>query len=95
MIAFDALVRLCPPPADPPPAVGWAQAERALGTALPDDYKQLVEKYGDGILDETIWPSLPAAGHGVVRPLAYAEDVDRRGGSKANLGPDARPLELN
>ncbi|MFI6764759.1 SMI1/KNR4 family protein [Streptomyces sp. NPDC050355] len=26
----------------------WADAERALGTRLPDDYKQLVESYGRG-----------------------------------------------
>lgn len=54
MTALDALVRLCPPPAAPPPAVDWATAERALGTALPFDYKQLVETYGDGVFDETI-----------------------------------------
>ncbi|MEU9087297.1 hypothetical protein [Streptomyces sp. NPDC048357] len=59
MTALDALVRLCPPPAVPPPAVDWAQAERALGTALPSDYKQLVEAYGDGIFDETIWLLVP------------------------------------
>ncbi|MER6254673.1 hypothetical protein ABT224_25285 [Streptomyces sp. NPDC001584] len=57
--ALDALVRLCPPPADPPPAVDWAQAERALGAALPADYKQLVETYGDGLFDETIWLLVP------------------------------------
>ncbi|MFD5951960.1 SMI1/KNR4 family protein [Streptomyces collinus] len=33
----------------------WAQAESDLGTALPADYKQLVETYGEGIFDETIW----------------------------------------
>ncbi|MEV6195695.1 hypothetical protein AB0M19_25205 [Streptomyces sp. NPDC051920] len=59
MISLDALVRLCPPPADPPPAVDWAEAERALGTVLPADYKQLVEAYGDGIFDETIWLLVP------------------------------------
>ncbi|WP_229891724.1 hypothetical protein [Streptomyces mashuensis] len=59
MIALDALVRLCPPPADPPPAVGWAQVERALGAALPADYKQLVETYGDGVFDDTIWLLAP------------------------------------
>ncbi|MFD5794874.1 LuxR C-terminal-related transcriptional regulator [Streptomyces diastatochromogenes] len=59
MIALDALARLCPPPADPPPAVDWAQAERAVGAALPADYKQLVETYGDGIFDDTIWLLVP------------------------------------
>ncbi|MFC0842529.1 hypothetical protein ACFH04_06645 [Streptomyces noboritoensis] len=59
MIVLDALVRLCPPPASPPPPVDWAQAERALGVALPADYKHLVETYGDGIFDETIWLLVP------------------------------------
>ena len=59
MIALDALVRLCPPPADPPPAVDWAAAERALGTALPADYRRLVDTYGDGIFDDTIWLLVP------------------------------------
>ncbi|CAM5700953.1 Knr4/Smi1-like domain-containing protein OS=Streptomyces griseomycini OX=66895 GN=FHS37_005303 PE=4 SV=1 [Streptomyces griseomycini] len=63
MVALDALVRLCPPPAEPPPPVDWAQAERALGTALPTDYKQLVETYGDGIFDETIWLLVPGSAH--------------------------------
>ncbi|MFB7462628.1 hypothetical protein ACFCZ1_03795 [Streptomyces sp. NPDC056224] len=40
-IVLDALVRLCPPPAEPPPAVDRAQAERTLGAALPADYEQL------------------------------------------------------
>lgn len=61
--ALDALVRLCPPPADPPPSVDWAQAERALGAALPADYKQLVGAYGDGVFDETIWLLLPGSAH--------------------------------
>ncbi|WKU42760.1 hypothetical protein Q3V23_00990 [Streptomyces sp. VNUA116] len=63
MITLDALVRLCPPPADPPPAVNWAQAERALGTVLPADYKRLVETYGDGIFDETIWLLVPGSAY--------------------------------
>ncbi|MEV4428605.1 hypothetical protein ACN9M0_38065 [Streptomyces sp. R-07] len=58
MTAFDALVRLCPPPADPSP-VDWAQAERALGSPLPTDYKRLVDAYGDGIFDDTIWLLVP------------------------------------
>ncbi|MFD3776199.1 hypothetical protein [Streptomyces sp. NPDC058612] len=61
--AFDALVRLCPPPADPPPSVDWTQAERALDTALPADYKQLVETYGAGIFDETIWLLAPGSAY--------------------------------
>ncbi|MFD5633279.1 SMI1/KNR4 family protein [Streptomyces sp. NPDC127077] len=61
--ALDALVRLCPPPADPPPTVDWTQAERDLGVGLPADYKQLVETYGDGVFDETIWLLVPDSAH--------------------------------
>ncbi|WP_326715711.1 hypothetical protein OG758_48280 [Streptomyces sp. NBC_01474] len=42
MIALDALVRRGPPPVNPPPAGDWAQAERALGAALPADDAQAV-----------------------------------------------------
>ncbi|MEU1847868.1 hypothetical protein ABZ499_00965 [Streptomyces sp. NPDC019990] len=59
MITLEALVGLCPPPADPPLPVDWAQAERDLGTALPADYKQLVGTYGDGVFDETIGLLVP------------------------------------
>jgi hypothetical protein len=63
MIALDALVQLCPPPAESPPPVDWEQAESGLGTALPADYKQLVETYGDGVFDETIWLLAPGSAH--------------------------------
>jgi hypothetical protein len=43
------------PPATPPRSPDWARVESALGTPLPDDYKQLVEAYGGGVFDETIW----------------------------------------
>ncbi|MET3985780.1 SMI1/KNR4 family protein [Streptomyces sp. PvR034] len=61
--AVDALVRFCPPPADPPPAVDWEGTERALGVALPADYKRLVETYGDGVFDGTIWLLVPGSAY--------------------------------
>ncbi|MFE0424904.1 hypothetical protein [Streptomyces sp. NPDC058953] len=63
MNATDALVRLCPPPAGPPRVVDWARTERALGTALPADYKRLAETYGDGVFDETFWLLAPGSAH--------------------------------
>lgn len=60
---MDALVRFCPPPVDPPPVVDRARTGRALGTALPADYKRLVEAYGDGIFDETIWLLAPCSSY--------------------------------
>lgn len=76
MIALDALVRLCPPPAEPPPAVDWARAERALGTALPADYKRLVETYGDGVFDDTIWLLAPGSAHSDCDLLAQTRERD-------------------
>ncbi|MFJ8748145.1 SMI1/KNR4 family protein [Streptomyces sp. NPDC102441] len=35
----------------------WPAVERELGTTLPTDYRQLVETYGGGVFDETIWLS--------------------------------------
>lgn len=61
--ALDALVRLCPPPAGPSPVRDWAGAEHALGTPLPTDYKQLVETYGAGVFDETVWLLVPGSDH--------------------------------
>ncbi|CAL9667135.1 hypothetical protein SUDANB176_07281 [Streptomyces sp. enrichment culture] len=38
----------------------WAgRKPSALGTAPPADYKQLVETYGDGLFDGTIWLLVP------------------------------------
>ncbi|MET9802199.1 SMI1/KNR4 family protein [Streptomyces sp. NPDC006368] len=66
MNPFDALTRLCPPPLAPRP-VTWSPVEHALGTRLPNDYKQLIETYGGGIFDETIW---------VLEPDCVDEDYD-------------------
>ncbi|MFE1791801.1 hypothetical protein ACFW7J_25985 [Streptomyces sp. NPDC059525] len=76
MNALDALVRLCPPPVDPPPAVDWAKAERALGTGLPADYKRLVGTYGAGIFDETVQLLVPDAGHDDFDLLALTAERD-------------------
>jgi hypothetical protein len=73
--ALDALVRLCPPPADPPPAVDWARVECAPGTALPADYKQLVGTYGDGIFDDAIWLLVPGSAHSACD--LYAQTTER------------------
>ncbi|WUC83531.1 SMI1/KNR4 family protein [Streptomyces sp. NBC_00536] len=58
----------------------WARAERALGTALPADYKRLVETYGDGVFDETVWLLVPDSAHGDcdlrARKAERDEDLD-------------------
>jgi len=42
-----------------PYAVDWAQVEGRLGTALPTDYKQLVETFGNGAFDGYFSPLVP------------------------------------
>ena len=45
------LLAECPPPASPidvPTAEHWAELERLVGTPLPHDYRDLVERYGAG-----------------------------------------------
>ncbi|WP_185303021.1 hypothetical protein [Streptomyces finlayi] len=41
----------------------WARAERSVDTALPADYKRLVEAYGDGVFDETVWLLVPGSAY--------------------------------
>ncbi|MFD0141332.1 MULTISPECIES: SMI1/KNR4 family protein [unclassified Streptomyces] len=90
--ALDALVRLCPPPAGPPPAVDWARAERALGTALPADYKRLVGTYGDGIFTDTIWLLVPGSAYDDCDLYAQAAERDE---ILAGLWEfEAKPVEL-
>ncbi|MFI0814956.1 histone-like nucleoid-structuring protein Lsr2 [Streptomyces sp. NPDC021098] len=48
MNAIDALVQLCPPPADPPRPIDWGAVEDTLGMRLPADYKRLASVYGPG-----------------------------------------------
>lgn len=48
------LRRLCPPPGEAR-SVEWAVVEEAMGTALPADYKRLVDTYGGGVFAGMIW----------------------------------------
>jgi hypothetical protein len=41
--------------------VDWHEIERALGFALPADYKRLVELYGSSAIDNFIWILEPAS----------------------------------
>lgn len=62
--AIERLTGLVPPNS-PRRSRNWAVVEQQLGTALPQDYKELVETYGGGVFDETIWildPECPHAG---------------------------------
>ncbi|MEV6204206.1 SMI1/KNR4 family protein [Streptomyces sp. NPDC051771] len=50
---MEQVTRIVPPPAQPAPRA-WDEVEARLGTALPQDFKDLVDTYGGGAFDETI-----------------------------------------
>ncbi|MFD4376280.1 SMI1/KNR4 family protein [Streptomyces sp. NPDC058486] len=93
MTAIDDLVRLCPPPAERPPAVDWAAAERALGVPLPDDYKRLVDTYGAGVFDETVWLLTPGAVRDDCELIGQTRERDEILESLWEIGEE-RPVEL-
>jgi hypothetical protein len=54
-MTLSKLFQLVPPPELPVGNKGnWLEVERALGTALPQDYKAFVSNYGSGSLDSFI-----------------------------------------
>ncbi|WP_372343300.1 histone-like nucleoid-structuring protein Lsr2 [Streptomyces sp. KL116D] len=52
---LDRLTDLCPPPAPVQPPVDWAGVEAALGTRLPQDYRQFTAAYDPGRLADFFW----------------------------------------
>ncbi|MFF3603745.1 hypothetical protein [Streptomyces sp. NPDC002463] len=50
----ERLTHLVPPPAERRPRA-WPEVEGRLGSARPEDFKDLVDAYGGGVFDETIW----------------------------------------
>ncbi|MFJ7626612.1 hypothetical protein ACIQZN_08995 [Streptomyces sp. NPDC097595] len=91
--SYDALGRLCPPPGQPPAVPDWGRAERALGLALPGDYKWLVETYGAGVFDGTVWLLAPGAPHVMCDLLAEAAERADILESLWEIGED-KPAEL-
>ncbi|MDT0396260.1 MULTISPECIES: SMI1/KNR4 family protein [Streptomyces] len=61
-MSHPAVARLCellPPPVSGGDAVNWAEIERTTGLALPADYREFVETYGGGEIDEYLSVSTP------------------------------------
>ncbi|ASU79686.1 hypothetical protein CDG81_16995 [Actinopolyspora erythraea] len=50
--SLDRLRMLLPPPEVAPAPQLWEDVERRLGVALPNDYKDFTEVYGDGTLED-------------------------------------------
>ena len=49
------LLQILPPPNISPRTHQWNQVETELHVCLPDDYKQLIETYGCGSINEFLW----------------------------------------
>jgi SMI1/KNR4 family protein SUKH-1 len=61
--ALEELARLVAPP-DPPPTPGdWAAARAKFGFDLPEDYRELIDRYGAGTFDGELRVLVP--GHPV------------------------------
>lgn len=76
MTSINDLIRLCPPPADPP-AVDWPAVESALGRRLPADYKQLATVYGPGSFCHFIHVHHPLSGLTAPSVAAFQQQLQR------------------
>ncbi|MFJ9806555.1 SMI1/KNR4 family protein [Streptomyces wuyuanensis] len=75
--AVERLTELVPPPG-PRRSRDWPAAEQELGTPLPADYRELVETYGGGVFDETIWlldPACPDDDYNLLAATTERTDV--------------------
>ncbi|MFG3258849.1 SMI1/KNR4 family protein [Streptomyces sp. NPDC048172] len=82
-----------PPPREAVNGTGdWAAAERALGTALPADYKRLVETYGRGDFCGELCLSTPF--DGADNPVRLEGDALDVFGSMRDTWPEKYPYPL-
>jgi hypothetical protein len=81
------------PPASTPQNPDWARVERTLGTPLPDDYKQLIEMYGGGVFDETIWLLEPDCADEGYDLVGQAQERDEVLANLWSMG-EPKPAEL-
>jgi hypothetical protein len=61
---LEFLVAAMPPPVSPveaPRSEDWPAVESRLGAALPEDYKEFIEKYGTGKINDFLWVFNPFA----------------------------------
>ncbi|MFG2434628.1 SMI1/KNR4 family protein [Streptomyces sp. NPDC048508] len=89
--AVERLTEIIPPDA-PRRSRDWATIEQQLGTSLPEDYKDLIETYGGGVFDESIWlldPQCPDEDYNILAQATARAKV------LANLWQtEAKPAEL-
>ncbi|MFD6274674.1 histone-like nucleoid-structuring protein Lsr2 [Streptomyces sp. NPDC060209] len=86
MTALTALTQLCPPPSQ---AMGirWDTVESSLGRPLPQDYKELADRYGPGTFNDYLDVYHP---HGVTEYVNLTGPMPGR--IRAQLHEDAYPV---
>jgi hypothetical protein len=63
-MSLSQLIRIAPPPATPIETGStkkWRQVERRIGTPLPTDYKNFIDRYGTGCFNNLVIPYNPFA----------------------------------
>ncbi|MEU9512004.1 hypothetical protein [Micromonospora sp. NPDC048169] len=86
----ERLVRMVPPPARLSAPPDWPAVERSLDSALPGDYKDLVDRYGPGKFDDflaLLAPGHPVARLDLARGVAEAAEVLRAYASSGEALP--------
>ncbi|MFF9066503.1 SMI1/KNR4 family protein [Streptomyces sp. NPDC014891] len=89
----EQLTHLVPPPAERRPRA-WPEVEARLGSALPEDFKDLVDTYGGGVFDETIWILEPDCADPDHDLLVMKEERAEVLARLWEIGPEPRPERL-
>ncbi|MEU7124414.1 SMI1/KNR4 family protein [Streptomyces zaomyceticus] len=89
----EQLTCIVPPPAERQPRA-WPEVEARLGSALPEDFKDLVDTYGGGVFDETIWILEPDCADPDYDLLAMKAERAKVLARLWEIGPEPRPEQL-
>jgi hypothetical protein len=93
---IEKLIKLVPPPAHPfnvPTDADWAAAEKELGTPLPEDYKDLVNTYGEGCFSD-LYICLFSPRHSLDNLHLLANQRRYRQGQHDAVGTPAEPYNV-
>jgi len=72
-MTIDDLIRIMPPPSVPQDPIGsWSKAERLIGIALPNDFKDFVQYYGTGQIGDFISILNPFSRHNTLNLVVQA-----------------------
>ncbi|MEU0741863.1 SMI1/KNR4 family protein [Streptomyces sp. NPDC006134] len=56
---LPSLAQVLPCPTEPPERSNWQEAEEILQTSLPSDFKDLIDVYGAGLIDDYLLLAAP------------------------------------